>query len=263
MLLPLVRRRRATTATRRMSSSRSSGRERRGGEDVPVEGVVRVHQRGVAGERAQHVETLGAALRVVATDARRPAAADAAIACMTSSDHWSGGSGVMRGPFGVGHWIGSSPAIVVRCMSRADDGVVRARPVQHAAVVPDDEVADRPLVAVDPIGRGGPASRSASNARPSSTSMPSTCEAVAPSTSERRPDRCRQTRGCVFAGRCRHIASSSGDGSGFTSRCAASKRVHDAELQVAAAARRRRGRRTPRRCWRTRSRHRTRRPRAR
>jgi hypothetical protein len=39
-----------------------AGRERRGGEDVPVEGVVRVHQGRVVGQGAQHVETLGTAL---------------------------------------------------------------------------------------------------------------------------------------------------------------------------------------------------------
>ena len=57
---------------------------------------------------------------------------------------------------GSRHWIGSSPAKVVRCMSRGERRVVGAGPVQHAAVVPDHDVADLPLVAVDAVGRGGP-----------------------------------------------------------------------------------------------------------
>jgi hypothetical protein len=53
-------------------------------------------------------------------------------------------------------------------------GVVGQRAVQHAAVVPDDEVADAPLVAVDAVRRGRRARMSSRSAWPSSRSIPTT-----------------------------------------------------------------------------------------
>ena len=99
-----------------------------------------------------------------------------------------------------------------------------AGPVHDAGVVPDHEVADastrggRPGPASSPV----PAGRRA-GAWPSSRSIPTTCDAVAPMTRERRPERCRHTSGCSRSGFSRQRASSSGEGSGFTRRCDASK----------------------------------------
>ena len=66
-------------------------------------------------------------------------------------------------------------------------GLVGRRPVQHAAVVPDHEVAVGPLVDVDPLGPRRPARSSSKSALPSSSPMPTTDLAVTPRTSEQCP----------------------------------------------------------------------------
>ena len=53
------------------------------------------------------------------------------------------------------HWIGSSPASVVRCISRPERWSKAQDPVEHAPVVPHDHVPDRPAVRVHAIRPGG------------------------------------------------------------------------------------------------------------
>ena len=77
------------------------------------------------------------------------------------------------------------------------------RPVQHAAVVPDDQVADLPLVAVDALRRGRPLEQVVEQ-RPTLVDgpCPRRATSVAPSTSERRPTDGARPAGAPSAGAC-------------------------------------------------------------
>ena len=134
-------------------------------------------------------------------------------------------------------------------------GVVGSGAVQHAAVVPDHSVADRPLVAVDAVGRGRPLEEIGSSARPSSRSMPTTWSVVAPSTSDSAPGAVRPDQR-VLLGRLapphRQLLGRVGEHETLRGL----ERVDDPDPRTAPSPRRR-GRRRPRRCWRTRSRRRS------
>ena len=102
-------------------------------------------------------------------------------------------------------------------------------------------------------------SRSSSRARPSSGSMPD--DVVGGGAEHERLAAGRggvHTSGCSLAGRVRQIATSSGDGSLLNSRCDASivctTRTPSSRVLLVVG----RGPRRPRRCWRTRSRRRSR-----
>ena len=92
-------------------------------EDVTVERVVRLHQRRVLRERPEDVESLGATLRAaqLLRCARRKQRGDAGahvFAPLVGRQRWDAGPSRR-------HCTASFPAMVVRCMSRADDGSYR------------------------------------------------------------------------------------------------------------------------------------------
>ena len=159
---------------------------------------------------------------------------------------------------------GSSPLMVVRCMSRAESRPYGQGPVQHAPVVPDHEIADRPARGGTPArarstGRAG--RRAAPGPRPGPSPPRGRWSPRAPASADRRG--AARRAGAPWAPAARHIASCSSVGSGQTSRLAASNewttrsRVDPGLLGVGER------RRTRRRCSRTRSRRPSRRPPAR
>ena len=115
-------------------------------------------------------------------------------------------------------------------MSRADVGVVRAGPVQHAPVVPDDHVAHLPLVAVHAIGCGRAVEEVVEQG-------PALVDVHARRRGRRwrrarascRPERWRHTSGCSFAGRWRQLATCSGVGFGVVEPLRRLDGVHDAD----------------------------------
>ena len=97
-------------------------------------------------------------------------------------------------------------------MSRGDVGVVGAGPVEHAAVVPDDHVADRPLVAVDAVGGGRPGQQVVEQ-RPALVGVHAhdVVGGGARARASFRPRACAATRGgAPWRGAVRQTASSSG-----------------------------------------------------
>ena len=105
--------------------------------------------------------------------------------------------------------------------------------MEDASIVPDHHVANGPVVADHPLGPGGSLQQSLEEIATSSTSMPTTWSAVAPRTSDLRPDRCFQTRGCSRPGplcASRPLARESGSRRRRASSPPASARAHPGDL---------------------------------
>ena len=239
------------------------GVERVGVEDVPVERVVRLHQRGVLRERAEHVEALRVRPSSGAAPAWHPAGRSAAMPARTSSPHSSGGSGGMRG---------AARRVGAHCtgLAAGDGGAVHvARRRRVVAAWPGAARRGCPRSrGRRPPTRGGTRARARSSGRagrrgtrgPRPRSCPRRGRWSRRARATCRPCSCRHTSGCVFGGRLLHISMSSADAFGCDELLRGQEGVHDPGVAAPAPSRRRRGRRTPRRCWRTRCRRRTPRP---
>ena len=199
-LLPDLGRLPASICGRSVTSTVSPDGGAAGGHDL---GRRRLGGRAVPVEDGHGVAVGGQALADGQTDTR-PAAGD-------------------DGHSLVGHWI-DFVAVQRRAVHVAGRAcVVRTGPVQHAPVVPDHHVADRPLVPVDAFGCGRPGQEIVQQ-RPGPRRRP------CPPRGRwwpRGPASGAPTGGSRPAGAPsrdgdRHRASSSGDGSLFTRRCDAS-----------------------------------------